>query len=87
MAKKGNVFPFFYANDVLCGYVRIEPNKLVFTPSQKLSIESVGVAAILLLKHHKVPVILRVGSDKMQIPYRKDILAQHVADCLEYKQR
>lgn len=87
MAKKGNIFPFFGANDVFAGKIRIEQNKLVFTPSQELTIESVGVAAIGLLKHHKVPVVLKVGSDQMTIPYRKDILAQHITDCLEYKQR
>jgi hypothetical protein len=85
--KKGNVFSFYGANDVLAGKVCIKPSKLIFTPSQKLTIESVGVAAIGLLKHHKVPVVLKVGSDQMTIPYRKDILAQHITDCLEYKQR
>ena len=87
MAKKGNVFPFFGANDVFGGRLCIKPNKLVFTPSQELTIESVGVATIGLLKKHKVPVVLKVDSKQMTIPYRKDILAQHITDCLEYKQR
>ena len=87
MAKKGNVFPFFGANDVLAGTICIKPDKLVFTPSQELTIESVGVATIGLLKKHKVPVVLKVDSKQMTIPYRKDILAQHITDCLEYKQR
>lgn len=79
MKKKGNIFGLSTGNQYF-GSVRIKPNKLVFTPVPELCMKDVATVTVTIMKAHKVPIALKIGSKTTNIPYTwwmgpKDLMA------------